>query len=148
MQEFKVVGDKLEFTGFAIASGKKAYNRVNVSASNIERVGNKIAYLESNRFNLITIESNIYAKENYNDYFASDLGGTMPNAFALGLENVLLSYNQGTTSSILKILNLRKTKKSHACRYLYRRWTHHPFITSGSRKLAGSFSAGLLRKCT
>ena len=106
VQEFKIVSNKLEFTGFAIASGKTAYNRTNVSATDIMRTGNKIAVIESNRFNVLTISNDKYTKENYQDYFANDLGGAMPNAFALGLDCSLLSYNQGTTSSALKILNL------------------------------------------
>ncbi len=106
VQEFRVVDNSLEFTGFAIASGKTAYNRANVSATNISRTGDKIALLESNRISLIAISSDKYAKENYIDFFAEDLGGIMPNALALGLDYLLLSYNQGTTSSTLKTLRL------------------------------------------
>lgn len=109
VQEFEIVENKLCFTGYAITSGKTAYNRITSSASNIDRYLNKIAVLDQNRLSVITTsDTDKYSPDNYNNYFAEDLGGTLPDAFTLGKDYALLSFNHGLS---LKILPLSSGEK-------------------------------------
>ena len=81
VQEFKVNGNALEFTGYAIASGLSAYNRVAVNASDIERYGKFVAALDDYKLTVIDTE-------NCADYgaggFINRFVGGAPDCFALG----------------------------------------------------------------
>ena len=107
VQEFEINQNKLCFTGYAIASGKTAYNRISNLASNIERFSDTIAVLDQNRFSVIkTNTQNAYDPENYSNYFVENLGGSLPDAFTLGKDYALLSFNHGIINGQFKILAL------------------------------------------
>lgn len=95
VQEFKIDGDKLEFTGYAVASGLSAFNRVGLSAKNIERYGNNVAVLDGKKLTVIDTE-NI---ENYNkDGFINLFVDNAPARFALGNGTIL--YSKGTAITV------------------------------------------------
>lgn len=113
VQEFRINdNDLLEFTGFAIAKGKSAYNRVRASSldknlKDVEKTGDTVAVLDDEKLLVNTPKNqNAYARENFKNFFKQDLGGQMPNAFALGNGTALLSYNHGDTSGYLRLLNV------------------------------------------
>ena len=54
VQEFSITDDKLEFTGFAVAKGKTAYNRIGDTAKSIDLYGDKIAVLDDFKLTIIT----------------------------------------------------------------------------------------------
>ena len=91
VQEYAITGDTLEFTGYAVASGLTAYNRVASFASDIERYGKYVAALDNNKLTVIDTE-NI---ENYNkDGFINKFVGVSPARFALG--NGTIAYTEET----------------------------------------------------
>lgn len=107
VQEFSVKDGLLSFTGFAISSGKTAYNRVGESACNIEQYGNVKAVLDNYKLSIVYQKNaDKYSRENFKDYFEDDLGGSLPKSFALGKSTVLLSYNHGTSASNMRLLTL------------------------------------------
>ena len=110
IQEFEIVGDKLVFTGYAITKDKTAYNRISDTVLEIEKYGDTVATLDANKLSIINAgkDFDAYDKDSYKDYFKADLGGEMPNAFALGNGTALLSFikEQETNFASLKLLNL------------------------------------------
>ena len=93
VQEFKINGDtlQLEFTGYAIASGLSAYNRVAANATNIERYGNFVAALDGKKLTVIDTENCAdYNKNGFINKFVDNA----PEKFALG--NGTLLYANGT----------------------------------------------------
>lgn len=86
VQEFKISGDTLKFTGYAIASGFTAYNRIAANASNIERYGNYVAALCSDKLTIIDTEN--CAEYNENGFINKFLANA-PDRFALGNGTVL-----------------------------------------------------------
>lgn len=95
VQEFAITGDALEFTGYAVASGLSAFNRVGLSAKNIERYGNNVAVLDGKKLTVIDTE-NI---ENYNkDGFINLFVDNAPARFALGNGTIL--YSKGTAITV------------------------------------------------
>lgn len=112
VQEFSIEDDKLIFTGFAIASGKTAYNRSSKNALAIEYYDNKVAILDENKLLVAKNERENYDRENFKNYLKGNkddvktFGGTMPNSMALGKDSVLLSFNHEKNNGYLKILNL------------------------------------------
>ena len=54
VQEFAVNDEFLDFTGFAIASGKTAYNRVSSNTIEIEKANDMVAILDSDKLLLVT----------------------------------------------------------------------------------------------
>ncbi|MBQ9485613.1 MAG: PQQ-like beta-propeller repeat protein, partial [Clostridia bacterium] len=77
----------LEFTGYAIASGLSAYNRVAVSATRIDRYGKYVAALDDFKLTIINTENfDGYATQNIINKFV----GNVPSRFALGNGTVLL----------------------------------------------------------
>lgn len=88
VQEFKINGDTLEFTGYAIASGLTAYNRVANSATDIERYGKYVAALDGNKLTVIDTEN--CADYNQNA-FVNKFVGSAPDKFALGSSTVMYS---------------------------------------------------------
>ncbi|MBR0189968.1 MAG: hypothetical protein IJQ23_06245 [Clostridia bacterium] len=99
VQEFKINGDTLEFTGYAIASGLSAYNRVAANATNIERYGKFVAALDGNKLTVIDTE-------NCTDYntnaFINKFVGNAPDKFALGNGTIL--YSKGTSVYLTDVL--------------------------------------------
>ncbi len=84
VQEFKIVNDKLEFTGFAIAQSEKtAYNRIG-KAKKLDRYGNRVAALSDKKLTVMTVDDAFdgYDKANFKNYFVN--ATTMPTNFALG----------------------------------------------------------------
>ncbi len=98
VQEFKINGDTLEFTGYAVASGLTAYNRVAESATDIERYGKYVAALDGNKLTVIdTYTCAGYDKNGFINKFVGD----SPEKFALGNGTVL--YVNGTATFIADV---------------------------------------------
>lgn len=109
IQEFSVEENSLEFTGFAIASNKTAYNRISESAKEIDISYNAMAVLDSVKLTVIkNVEGDLKDKSNFANYFLSEgaLSGLNSYMVAIGNGNVMLSgtnkvlildYNQNTT---------------------------------------------------
>ncbi len=129
VQEFKVTADgKLEFTGFAIAKGKTAFNRVNsvIQASGnkleIEREKNTLAVLDNSSLTVIDVKGQFdsYNKENFTHYSNNALSyinsetqeSVKPDTFALGEGSALMLYNQNTSASKLSLLDFNTGAKA------------------------------------
>ena len=86
VQEFAVTGDKLEFTGFAVASGKTAYNRIG-SVKDSDRYGDNVATLSDKKLTVINTGDgfNRYDKK----YFTNLFVGETVLSFALGKDSVV-----------------------------------------------------------
>lgn len=112
VQEFTISEDALNFTGFAIAKGKTAYNRISTTAKDIESLNEKIAVLDDDKLTVIKADStfNPYEKNSFLNYFASDLNGVMPTSFALGFTSAGLIYPDNTFA----ILSFNKNAHSFA----------------------------------
>ena len=111
VQEFKIENGELVFTGFAIAKGKTAYNRVNGATTKIktEKCGDLVAVLDDYKLTVInTANANKYDRDNYKNFFIENLtnNGNYPENFALGNNSAILSYNLGTQNSAIRVLNL------------------------------------------
>lgn len=105
-QEFSIEDNTLTFTGYAIASGKSAYNRVSQNASEIEKYGDTIAVLDGEWLKVITTKnSNVYSRENY-ILSTKDISveSVKPDTFALGKDGALFSYAHNTSSGSLRFL--------------------------------------------
>lgn len=100
VQEFRIKDNELEFTGYAIASGLSAYNRVATSATNIERYGNFVAALDGKKLTVIDTENCAdYNKES----FVNKRVDNAPDKFALGNGTVL--YSDGVNAYIADVAN-------------------------------------------
>ncbi len=109
VQEFKVTEDnKLEFTGFAIAKGKTAYNRAS-KIKEIERQKDTVATLDSDKLSLIDVSDkfNPYDKSNFEHISINKLanGSKLPDTFALGDSSALFLYEKGNTASRLAVFD-------------------------------------------
>ncbi len=100
VQEYKVNGnDALEFTGFAIAKGKTAFNRISSTVTEIEREGDRVATLDGDKLSLINVGENFnsYDKANFKHYsmaeLTSDSALLNPKTFALGKNSCLFIYD-------------------------------------------------------
>ncbi len=100
VQEFRVTGDdKLEFTGFAIAKGKTAFNRISSTVTEIERENDRVATLDGDKLSLITVGKNLnsYDKANFEHYSIAQLAADNtllpPKTFALGKNSCLLIFD-------------------------------------------------------
>ncbi len=110
VQEFAVDGDTLKFTGYAVAKGKTAFNRISAQSTEIEHYKNLTAVLDENKLTVINCPDgfNTYDKLNFKNYFKEDMGfadsssATLPNKFALGNDTALLNFGTNT----VKLLNL------------------------------------------
>lgn len=113
IQEYKIENNTLIFTGFAIASGKTAYNRVSKNATEIEKTNNSVAVLDSYKLTVFTgaDSQNRYARENYKNYLVSELvkDSVLPSSFALGEQNALLLYNSSSANKFVALLDLTKS---------------------------------------
>ncbi len=103
VQEFKVTDKGLDFTGFAIANGKTAFNRISANATEIESYMNLTAVLDENKLTVIKTDENFnpYSRESFMNFVASDMGGSVPEKFALGKGDILLGY--ATSVKLLSI---------------------------------------------
>jgi len=112
IQEYKIENNTLIFTGFAIASGKTAYNRVSKNATEIEKTNNSVAVLDSYKLTVFTgaDSQNRYARENYKNYLVSELvnDSVLPSSFALGEQNALLLYNSSSANKFVALLDFSK----------------------------------------
>lgn len=108
VSEFKINGNDLEFTGFAVAKNKTAFNRVSNDVIDIEKDYNTLAVLDGFKLTITDISNNFstYEKNRFTEFLATDLGGVMPEAFAYGNGFALLSFNHFTSSSYLRLLNV------------------------------------------
>ncbi|MBE5737407.1 MAG: hypothetical protein E7348_03310 [Clostridiales bacterium] len=116
IQEFKIDNNKLVFTGYAIASGKTAYNRVNgqAQAVSMQKYGDNLAVLDDYKLTIVNTDNvDKYDLNNYKNYVEGNeklIGETLPNKFALGVEHAFLVYNAGDSSCKLKFLNFKTDK--------------------------------------
>lgn len=105
VQEFSTDGNTLAFTGFAIASGKTAYNRISKTAYDVQRYGDKVAVLDANKLTIINVgksgeELDRYAKSNFINMLTEE--DKRPTFFALGESTVLTSDNSSSSVKIYK----------------------------------------------
>lgn len=92
VQEFRINQNTLEFTGFAIAKNKTAFNRTSQNTIDVESYATKQAFLTADKIMVVDKSKNFnaYEKSCYLNLFASDLGGNIPNKIALGKRGILL----------------------------------------------------------
>ena len=88
VQEFKVEGDILKFTGFAIAGGKTAYNRLN-GIQLIKKFGNGLVVTDANKMTVLSLTDGFdgYKQEYFDNRFIDDA----PDYFAAGKTAVVYS---------------------------------------------------------
>ncbi len=108
VQEFKITDNgELEFTGFAIAKNKSAFNRIDKSVKEIERENNVLATLDDKNLTLINISDdfNSYDSKNFTHVSTQELmnGAKTPSDFALGANSALFLYDNGADVSPLTI---------------------------------------------
>lgn len=131
VQEFKINGDTLEFTGYAIGSGLSAYNRVAKSASNIERYGKYIAALDDNKLTVIDTENCAdYQKDGFINLFVGDA----PDKFALGNGTILYSRNDTVTIAPLSATDDTEivTNRSNVLDISYQSGKYYLLYTNGT----------------
>lgn len=87
IQEFRVNENKLEFTGFAISKGNSAFNRIDSNATDIDKNGNNIAVIDSQKITLLSKNENEYTYKNI--LINSEFIGA--NKIALGKNEVLIA---------------------------------------------------------
>ncbi|MCQ2387715.1 MAG: hypothetical protein MJ066_04645 [Clostridia bacterium] len=93
ISEYKINGDKLVFTGFAIAKNKSAFNRISKNALDIERNGNNVAVLDQNKLTVINLNDfDAYSEDSFINMHIGDA----PSKFALGKKGVLV-YKENLT---------------------------------------------------
>lgn len=115
VQEFAVVENGLDFTGFAIAKGKTAYNRISQNALSIERFIDYTVVLDENKLTVINTGEGFtpYNKQSFYNFFAEDIAdttgayqGVMPKTIALSHNAILLGFE-----NTVKLLHLGKTQQ-------------------------------------
>ncbi len=95
VQEFRVEGNNLVFTGYAIADGKTAFNRFGDNIQDIQKNGRKLATLDTvnGLFTLVNdTTGSFYSRDNFK--YSVKLGADefinfTPDIFALGNKSVL-----------------------------------------------------------
>lgn len=104
VQEFTVDGDKLVFTGFAIAKGKSAFNRVSSTARDVERYGDITAVLDDVKLTIIKggEDFNPYSRSSFLNldlpYFEENGFEELPIKLTLGNQLVLIGFSDNTAS--------------------------------------------------
>lgn len=92
VMEFSAKSENLEYTGFAIASGKSAYNRIGKTVKDVRRYGNLVAALDDFKLTIINVGERA---ENFDRYdksgFTNLFVGNAPALFALGNGTILVS---------------------------------------------------------
>ena len=103
VQEFAINGNVLEFTGFAIAKNKTAYNRVTSNAIDVEKYGDTVAVLDDYKLSVINTKTlNVYDRSNFKNYLKTQGVGIDASGIALGNDKVLI-FNGSTSYSILNL---------------------------------------------
>ena len=93
IQEFRVEGDKLVFTGFAVASEKTAFNRIGSSATEVSVANNSLAVLDDYKLTVIKdLSGNLYSQDNYFNLAHSE----KPDFISVGNGTVLLAKDNKT----------------------------------------------------
>lgn len=91
IQEFRVNGTYLEFTGYAIASNKTAYNRF-LNVKDIQKQGDVVAVLDDLKLSLISPNpDNAYSINRFNNLFINE----NVKHFALGDKGILYFNESG-----------------------------------------------------
>lgn len=85
VQEFRISDGKLEFTGFAIAGGKTAYNRVG-TVKDMDKYGNRVAALSDEKLTVITVTEEFDGYDR--SFFENLFVGERIECFALGKNTV------------------------------------------------------------
>ncbi len=106
VQEFKIEGTNLVFTGFAICADKTAYNRITKDATDVEKIGNTVAVLDDFKLTVINKDNaNPYAKENFKNFIIGKDIDQNVQYFTLGNDKILFS----NTNAKIKILDLNNS---------------------------------------
>ena len=101
VQEFSITSSEtLEFTGFAIAKDKTAFNRTGDTAKAIDTYKNKIAVLDDFKLTVITKGDELL----YDNFLQSALGDV--DSITFGTDKILV-YKSGTSSSQVRVVNLK-----------------------------------------
>ena len=90
IQEFEIIENKLYFTGFAIAKGKTAYNRI-ANPKSIEKFGTTVAVLEDYKITIFDTNSVDYNEQTYKNL----LLGEAPDCFAYSGKSVFGAFKDG-----------------------------------------------------
>ncbi len=90
VQEFKIEGEKLTYTGFAIAKGKTAYNRI-ANAKSVEKFGETVAVLQDYKITLLNANTTDYETSSYKNLRV----GKAPDFFAFSGKNVFGANKNG-----------------------------------------------------
>lgn len=83
IQQFEIVENTLNFTGFAIAKNKTAFNRTGENILDVQRNNGVTAFLTDEKI-MIYFEKDNYAEKNFVNLFPDSFNGTTPQCFALG----------------------------------------------------------------
>ncbi len=122
VQEFKIEGEKLVFTGFAIAKNKTAYNRI-AKAKSVEKAGNTAAVLQDYKITLINSETVDYNQSSYKNLCV----GSAPDMFAYSGKTIFGANTDGsafildtdTEEKISVALSTNVTDVCFKCGYYY-----------------------------
>ena len=109
VQEFEIIGNQLVFTGFAIAKNLTAFNRISKTAYEIEKYGNTVAVLDSNKLTIILSDQNFNSnnKSNFKNYFVNTFNPQeKPVSFALGNNTVAVTFKDGFDNFSLSIFDI------------------------------------------
>lgn len=98
IQEFKIDGNNLVFTGYAIANGKTAYNRISQSATRVEKYGDTVAVLDGNK--ITVVNTDIADQYDRNNFTKIDVNNV--EKIALGNRKILTA----NSSTPLQIIDL------------------------------------------
>ena len=96
VQEFIITADnKLAFTGYAMADGKTAFNRISSDVKDVEKYKDTVAVADDFKITLFTDDGNVdlYSYTTFKNFFV----GEVPERFALG-NGKMLSYKDGKLS--------------------------------------------------
>ncbi len=104
IQEFEIVENRLFFTGFAIANGKTAYNRI-ANAKSVEKYGTTVAVLQDYKITLFDTNVVDYNEQTYTNL----LIGEAPDFFAYSGQSIF-GANQDGSAFILDIKTGEKTE--------------------------------------
>ena len=98
VQEFSVEGTSLKFTGYAIANGKTAYNRLN-SVKTLKKFGENLVSINGDKFTIVKLNEDF---DGYGEkYFINMFLKNTPDVYAVG--NGTVVYSAGNVISAFKI---------------------------------------------
>jgi len=108
VQEFRIADGKLEFTGFAIAGGKTAYNRVG-TVKDMDKYGNRVAALSDEKLTIITVSEGFDGYDRA--YFENLFIGESVECFALGKNTVAAAQDSRVVIKTLGASDLTREIK-------------------------------------